>query len=160
MHAEGLPSIGRFYASGPIKLPHAAFLNYLKEKREQKVDPDLELSEESQCIEMAMHSVSRLGENEEAEEVSLDERLEQGTYDSPLQSLEDRQAVCNLYATLSTLEDRERVVIQCIFGLNKDEEMLDLRDMGTRLGMSHENVRKIRDKALGRLRKRMSVSLN
>lgn len=158
MHSDGLPSITRFHASGPIKIPNHAFLAYLKEKREQRADPEHELSEESQCVEMAMNYVSRLGENETvAGDVPLDEKLEQSTYESPLQTLAERQAVCNLYATLSTLEDRERVVLQCMFGLNRDEETLDLRSLGDKMGMSHENVRKIRERALGRMRKRLKV---
>jgi DNA-directed RNA polymerase sigma subunit (sigma70/sigma32) len=54
------------------------------------------------------------------------------------------------------LEGREKQVIYLLFGMEEETEAMDLRSVGKILSISHEMVRKIRDKALDRLKKRLA----
>lgn len=52
---------------------------------------------------------------------------------------------------LHTLNDRERNVIECFYGINQPE--MTLEEIGNRYGLTRERVRQIREKALRKLRK-------
>jgi DNA-directed RNA polymerase sigma subunit (sigma70/sigma32) len=56
---------------------------------------------------------------------------------------------------MNTLAVREQLVLHLLFGMDENSGELDLRTVGERLSISHEGVRKIRDKALDKLRKKM-----
>lgn len=152
--SEGLQSIQRFHACGPIKIPHNAFVSYLTEKKNQANDPDSEFSEECQAVDSAISNLSRFGE--ETEGMSLEETVEQSTFADPSAMIEHKQARKALYDVLGTLEGREKQVIYLLFGMEEETEAMDLRSVGKILSISHEMVRKIRDKALDRLKKRLA----
>lgn len=153
--SNGLQSIDRFHACGPIKIPHNAFVNYLKEKRKLNSEHlTEELSEEAQAVDTAISNISRFGEEQE-DSSTLDDIVEQSTFDSPLEHIECQQMNMALIKVLESMEDKERQVLYLIYGLNEDIGSLDLRSVGKRLDISHEMVRKIRNKALDRLRKRL-----
>ena len=152
--SEGLQSIQRFHACGPIKIPHNAFVSYLTEKKNQANDPDSEFSEECQAVDSAISNLSRFGE--ETEGMSLEETVEQSTFAGPSAMIEHKQARKALYDVLGTLDGREKQVIYLLFGMEEETEAMDLRSVGKILSISHEMVRKIRDKALDRLKKRLA----
>jgi RNA polymerase sigma factor (sigma-70 family) len=157
--SDGLQSIDRFHVCGPIKIPHNAFVNYLKEKR--KINSENcteELSDEALAVDSAISNISRFGEEQE-DSTTLDDIVEQSTFDSPLEGIESQQMNNALTEVLASMEDRERMVIYLTYGMKEDVEALDLRSVGRELGISHEMVRKIRNKALDRLRKRMIAYL-
>lgn len=52
---------------------------------------------------------------------------------------------------LHTLNERERNVIECFYGINQSE--MTLEEIGDRYGLTRERVRQIREKALRKLRK-------
>lgn len=52
---------------------------------------------------------------------------------------------------LHTLNERERNVIECFYGINQPE--MTLEEFGDRYGLTRERVRQIREKALRKLRK-------
>ena len=52
---------------------------------------------------------------------------------------------------LHTLNERERIVIECFYGINQPE--MTLEEIGDRYGLTRERVRQIREKALRKLRK-------
>lgn len=52
---------------------------------------------------------------------------------------------------LHTLNERERNVIECFYGINQPE--MTLEEIGDRYGLTRERVRQIREKALRKLRK-------
>ena len=56
-----------------------------------------------------------------------------------------------LEAALGTLQPREAMVLRLYFGLG-DEDPLSLEKIGTRLGVTRERVRQIKQQALQRLR--------
>lgn len=57
---------------------------------------------------------------------------------------------------LAELTQREREILVMRFGLDEDEEMT-LEDIGQRFGLTRERVRQIQEKALTKLRRKMSM---
>ena len=53
---------------------------------------------------------------------------------------------------LDSLDDREKKIIQCYFGLNGDSEPMTLEIIGEMFNLSRERVRQIKHKALRKLR--------
>ena len=153
--SEGLQSIQRFHACGPIKIPHNAFVSYLTEKKNQANDPDSEFSEECQAVDSAISNLARFGEETDGY-LELEEIVEQSTFAGPSTMIEHKQERKALYDVLGTLDGREKQVIYLLFGMDEETEAMDLRSVGKILSISHEMVRKIRDKALDRLRKRLA----
>ena len=69
------------------------------------------------------------------------------------QSLLERDMNEVIQRSLSGLEDREAEVIRLYFGLDSEESMT-LEEIGTRLGITRERVRQIRNRAIDRIRHR------
>lgn len=153
--SEGLQSIQRFHACGPIKIPHNAFVSYMTEKKNQASNPDSTFSEESQAVDSAISNLSRFGEETDGY-LELEELVEQTTFAVPSAMIEHKQASKALHDVLGTLDGREKQVIYLLFGMEEECEAMDLRSVGKILSISHEMVRKIRDKALDRLKKRLA----
>lgn len=167
--SDGLQSIDRFHSSGPIKIPHNAFVSYLKEKRElNKETTDSEnpsthlsanLSEEGKAVDTAISCLCRFGDDSK-DSTTLEESIEQNTFEAPSEAVEARELSCLLSESLNALESRERLVIHYLFGLDETQGAMDLRSIGRKLSISHERVRQIRDKALERLKRKMTKSLS
>jgi RNA polymerase primary sigma factor len=65
--------------------------------------------------------------------------------------------------TLKILDDREREIIECYFGINKEVEPMTLDAIGEKLSLSKERVRQIKNKAIQKLRHNshnLYISLN
>jgi DNA-directed RNA polymerase sigma subunit (sigma70/sigma32) len=107
-----------------------------------------------------MNSVCRF-DNEETGN-SLEDTLEQGTFPAPWEAVEREQMRAALSHVLASLDDRERFIVESLFGMRcgEDEDAPDLRGVGDAISLSHERVRNIRDKAIDRLKKRMHKYLN
>ncbi len=54
--------------------------------------------------------------------------------------------------TLSVLDDRERNIIQCYFGIDINCEAMTLEAIGERYGLTKERIRQIKEKAIRKLR--------
>jgi len=54
--------------------------------------------------------------------------------------------------TLECLSNKERGIIECYFGLNKDFESMTLEAIGDRYDLTKERIRQIKEKAIRRLR--------
>jgi len=54
--------------------------------------------------------------------------------------------------TLEVLDNRERGIIECYFGLNRDCEPVTLEAVGDRYGLTKERIRQIKYKAVRKLR--------
>lgn len=57
-----------------------------------------------------------------------------------------------LEKTLSILSDRERVIIDCYYGLNSDFEAMTLEAIGERFKLTKERIRQIKERAIRKLR--------
>lgn len=69
-----------------------------------------------------------------------------------IESITEKQREEIILACLSRLNSMERKVIKHRFGLHKDGKTLFLRETGRKLGISHEWIRKIQNKALLKMR--------
>jgi RNA polymerase primary sigma factor len=54
--------------------------------------------------------------------------------------------------TLSVLDERERVIIECYFGINTAFEPMTLEAIGERYNLTKERIRQIKEKAIRKLR--------
>jgi len=66
------------------------------------------------------------------------------------EQLLDHSEIEQIRALLSSLNDRERMILRARYGLDGSEQ--SLRDVGERIGLSGERVRQIEQRALGKLR--------
>jgi RNA polymerase primary sigma factor len=57
-----------------------------------------------------------------------------------------------LNKTLSILDDREKSIIECYFGVNIDSEPMTLETIGERYNLTKERIRQIKEKAIRKLR--------
>jgi len=57
-----------------------------------------------------------------------------------------------LNKTLEILDERERVIIECYFGVNIDSEPMTLEAIGERYNLTKERIRQIKEKAIRKLR--------
>lgn len=56
-----------------------------------------------------------------------------------------------LEQTLEILDERERQIIECYFGLNSGYEPMTLEEIGDKYGLTKERIRQIKEKAIKRL---------
>jgi RNA polymerase primary sigma factor len=64
----------------------------------------------------------------------------------------DNRIKDELNKTLSVLDDRERNIIECYFGLNTDCEPMTLEAIGEKYNLTKERIRQIKEKAIRKLR--------
>ena len=64
----------------------------------------------------------------------------------------DNRIKDELTRTLSVLEERERNIIECYFGINTDCEPMTLEAIGEKYNLTKERIRQIKEKAVRKLR--------
>lgn len=89
--------------------------------------------------------------NEDGDE--LLEVVEDESFDQPdLFDIDNDKVKEELYKTLDVLDDRERNIVECYFGLNPDFEPMTLEAIGDRYDLTKERIRQIKEKAIRKLR--------
>ena len=73
----------------------------------------------------------------------------------PTKFIMDVERAAIIESMLAELTPREREILVMRFGLDEDEE-LTLENIGQRFGLTRERVRQIQEKALTKLRRKMS----
>lgn len=76
-----------------------------------------------------------LGDEENYDELFVDDRIKN-----------------QLNKTLEILDERERDIIECYFGINKDYESMTLEAIGEKYNLTKERIRQIKEKSLRKLR--------
>ena len=96
-------------------------------------------------------------------ETSLDRTFEEGDDRNLLSTIPDesvdladdavseRDCRARIEGVLATLEDHERYIVRCYYGLD-GEEPLTLEQIGGSMGLTRERVRQLKERALGRMR--------
>jgi RNA polymerase primary sigma factor len=64
----------------------------------------------------------------------------------------DADVKIELDRILSVLDEREREIIECYFGVNIEGEPMTLETIGERFKLSKERIRQIKEKAIRKLR--------
>lgn len=132
-------------------------------KLEQKFERDPTDDELAEVLEMSVDEV-RTTVRSQTKQISIDKPFSEDEGSSLLDVMEDEDSndVDTLVYTdslkrevsrlLSTLAERERIVVAQYFGLC-DEPNQSLEDIGENLGLTRERVRQIKEKALRKLSK-------
>ncbi len=68
------------------------------------------------------------------------------------QLLVDEKIKTELNKTLDILDDREKVIIECYFGINTGCEPMTLEAIGEKYSLTKERIRQIKEKAIRKLR--------
>jgi RNA polymerase primary sigma factor len=89
--------------------------------------------------------------SDEGDDKSFLSYLEDEQASTPYDAFERESLGESMRRALSTLDERERRIMELYFGLN-DEEPLTLEDIGERLGLTRERIRQIKERAIQRLR--------
>ena len=95
------------------------------------------------------HKCTSLNEtiNEEGDElIDLISQPEERT------SIVNKKLKDEITKTLSVLDDRERKIIECYYGVNTDCESMTLEAIGETFSLTKERIRQIKEKALRKLR--------
>jgi RNA polymerase primary sigma factor len=74
---------------------------------------------------------------------------------APTELIMDVERAAIIESMLAELTQREREILVMRFGLDEDEEM-SLENLGQRFGLTRERIRQIQEKALTKLRRKMS----
>ncbi len=87
----------------------------------------------------------------DSDSISLGEVLENTNTDSSDEILMKESLYREIERALTTLPEREAVIIKHFFGIGETE--LSLREIGDKLGLTRERVRQLKERALRKLRK-------
>ncbi|MEP0367672.1 MAG: RNA polymerase sigma factor RpoD/SigA [Cyclobacteriaceae bacterium] len=130
----------------------------LEQKFEREPSPaemaevlDMSIDEVLDTIRISGRQVSMDAPFAGSEEGSLLEVLEDESEDTPDEGLLNDSLKKEVRRALATLTQREGDVVAYYYGLNSSEPMT-LEEIGTRLGLTRERVRQIKEKAIRRLR--------
>jgi RNA polymerase primary sigma factor len=88
---------------------------------------------------------------EEGDDRSLLNTIADESNGNPDDSVMDQDSRAQIDNVLSALDDRERYIVRCYYGLD-GEEPLTLEQIGELMSLTRERVRQLKERALGKLR--------
>jgi len=89
--------------------------------------------------------------NEDGDE--LIEVIPDATFEGPDSlNLQPDLIKTELTKTLDILDDRERDIVECYFGINREHEAMTLEAIGDKYDLTKERIRQIKEKAIRKLR--------
>jgi len=112
---------------------------------------DLPTDKIDEAMNISCHQVSVDAPFVEGEDNSLLDVLPNEDLPSTDSPLVKESLKSEIHNALSILTERERMVIECSYGINCTE--LTLEEIGNKYGLSRERVRQIKEKAIRKLRK-------
>jgi RNA polymerase primary sigma factor len=81
------------------------------------------------------------------------EVIPDNTFDQPdIFEVDSDKLKVELYKTLEVLDDREKNIIECYYGLNTECEPMTLEAIGDKYELTKERIRQIKEKAIRKLR--------
>lgn len=116
---------------------------------EMNLDEDGETFEEMDVLPTCSSLNRKINdEGDELLEIVPDEM-----YDQPDSfEIDDDRLKRELQETLNTLDERERSIIECYYGLNTECEAMTLEAIGDRYDLTKERIRQIKEKAIRKLK--------
>jgi RNA polymerase primary sigma factor len=133
----------REFAQAHGRAPNARELSTILDTDEEKLEQLL-------CVRESVLSLDAVEESED-EPLQLLSRLRDESAVDPAEASMAREREALVHAALETLPAREQRVLRMRFGIGGEEQQ-SLRAASRQLGLSQEGVRRIEQKALGRLR--------
>ena len=136
-------------------------INRALSKFEQEHERRPNIEELSETIDLPMEKIDE-AINSNTRHISVDAPFAEGEDNSLLDiminensPMADKQLVreslqSEIKTALSSLNDRERGVVEAFFGIDQPE--MTLEEIGSRFGLTRERVRQIKEKAIRRLR--------
>lgn len=85
------------------------------------------------------------------EDLTIKDYLADESYKSPEHKLQEKMLTESMDELLSFLNQREKAILTCRFGIN-NEEYMTLEKLGLKLGFSKERIRQLENEALKKLR--------
>ena len=132
-----------------IRIPSNQHLRIRKALREN--GPGGQLDDDVRSLMKMGESGIGIDSQVPGEERTWAERLADESTPAPDRVAEAQQMEKILRDLIKTLPEQEAIVIQSIYGIDRDEPMT-LREASEMLDISHERIRQIRDKAIRHLR--------
>lgn len=119
------------------------FANEREPSSDEILENDLSFLKTTSCTSLNQHINEEgdelidliIGEVPEDDKIEVDERLKG-----------------ELNRTLSILDERERNIIECYFGIDTNCEAMTLEAIGEKYGLTKERIRQIKEKAIRKLR--------
>ncbi len=112
---------------------------------------DIEMEEVQKTLSISQNHLSLDAPMTPGEDNRLLDYLPDTTNATPDQETFEHALTQSIEEVLHTLKEREAKILRLYFGLDEPEP-LTLEEIGTRLGITRERVRQIKEKALSRLR--------
>jgi RNA polymerase primary sigma factor len=127
---------------------------YNREPTEREISEELDISQKkiSQVLKAAgKHMSMDAPLTSEEDSNSLIDIMENDAIEPTDNGLNRESLLKEIERALSTLPEREAIIIKHFFGVNDEE--LSLREIGDKLGLTRERVRQLKERALRKLRK-------
>lgn len=131
-------------------------LNSIKKNNELLLEESLHDIDtfDNEFVELTNSTCSSINDyiNEDGDEVSDLLSDDINVEEEIIKNSDDTKIKEALSKTLEILDERERCIIECYYGLNNDYEAMTLEGIGDKYNLTKERIRQIKSKAIMKLR--------